>query len=141
VVLFQCWQQNYLRRASDRRGRYGHIHKRLSRLLLGPPWHIHFEIYREANTATSFSNNLRTSQIALPTDVCSAVSPSASGYAASITHLPRITFAPDNVFSDGVSSQLAAVSGSVAGGYAARLVVGIRLSHWYAEASTESLWA
>jgi protocatechuate 3,4-dioxygenase beta subunit len=87
--------------------------------------HIHFEIYRDANTATSFPNKLKTSQLALPTDVCSTVYSNASGYSASIANLARISFATDNVFSDGVSAQLATVTGSVASGYAARLVVGI----------------
>jgi protocatechuate 3,4-dioxygenase beta subunit len=87
--------------------------------------HIHFEIYRDANTATSFTNKLKTSQLALPTDVCSTVYSNASGYSASIANLARISFATDNVFSDGVSAQLATVTGSVASGYAARLVVGI----------------
>jgi protocatechuate 3,4-dioxygenase beta subunit len=87
--------------------------------------HIHFEIYRDANTARSFTNKLKTSQLALPTDVCSTVYSNASGYSASIANLARISFATDNVFSDGVSAQLATVTGSVASGYAARLVVGI----------------
>jgi hypothetical protein len=89
--------------------------------------HIHFEIYRDANTATAFSNKLKTSQIALPDDICSTVYANASGYSASVANLARISFATDNVFSDGVSAQLATVTGSVANGYAARLVVGITI--------------
>jgi protocatechuate 3,4-dioxygenase beta subunit len=89
--------------------------------------HIHFEIYRDANTATAFSNKLKTSQIALPDDICSTDYANASGYSASVANLARISFATDNVFSDGVSAQLATVTGSVANGYAARLVVGITI--------------
>jgi hypothetical protein len=42
--------------------------------------HIHFEVYRNANTASAWTNKLRTSQLALPTDVCSAVYAGATGY-------------------------------------------------------------
>jgi protocatechuate 3,4-dioxygenase beta subunit len=89
--------------------------------------HLHFEVYRNANTATAYSNKLRTSQIALPTEVCSTVYAGAPGYAASVSNLARIGFASDNVFSDGVETQLAAVSGSIAAGYTATLAVGIAI--------------
>jgi protocatechuate 3,4-dioxygenase beta subunit len=86
--------------------------------------HIHFEVYRNANTATSWTNKLRTSQIALPTDVCNAVY-ATTGYSASVTNLSRISFSTDNIFSDGYSTQLASVTGSVSAGYDATLQVGI----------------
>jgi hypothetical protein len=35
--------------------------------------HMHVEVCRSATTATSFSNTLKTSQIAFPTDVCTTV--------------------------------------------------------------------
>jgi len=87
--------------------------------------HIHFEVYRSLTTATSYSNKLKTSQIALPTDVCSTVYSSASGYSASVANLSQISFATDNIFSDGYSTQLATVTGDVTNGYAATLTVGI----------------
>ena len=87
--------------------------------------HIHFEIYRSANSASQWTNKLRTSQLALSAEVCSTVYAGASGYSASQTNLARITLASDNVFSDGVSLQMASVSGSLAEGYVARLQVGI----------------
>lgn len=87
--------------------------------------HMHVEVYRSASTALSFSNKLRTSQIAFPTEVCSTVYSGASGYGASVSNFARISFASDNVFSDGVSSQLATLTGSVATGYAGALTVGI----------------
>ncbi len=87
--------------------------------------HMHFEVYRSSTAATSYSNKLKTSQIAFPTDVCSTVYSGASGYSASVSNFARISFASDNVFSDGYSTQLATVSGSVAAGYAATLTVGI----------------
>ena len=87
--------------------------------------HLHFEIYRRAATATSFANRMKTSQIALPRDVCQAVYSGAAGYGASVANLSRVTFASDSVFSDGVQTQLAVVTGSVAAGYEASIAVGI----------------
>jgi len=86
--------------------------------------HIHFEVYRNANTATGWSNKLRTSQLAFPTDVCDTIYATA-GYEASAGNFARIGFATDNVFSDGVSLQTATVTGSVGAGYVAALTVGI----------------
>lgn len=87
--------------------------------------HMHFEVYRSLNTATSYSNKLKTSQIAFPTDVCSEVYNNATGYSASVSNLAQISFSTDNVFSDGVTLQLATVTGSIASGYVATLTVGI----------------
>jgi len=87
--------------------------------------HMHFEVYRSLSTALSYTNKLRTSQIAFPTDVCSTVYASATGYSASVANFAAISFSSDNVFSDGYSTQLATVSGDVAGGYSATLQVGI----------------
>jgi protocatechuate 3,4-dioxygenase beta subunit len=86
--------------------------------------HIHFEVYASAATATSYTKALRTSQIALPTDVCNAVYVSA-GYGNSAANLAGMSFATDGVFSDGYSTQLATVTGSVSAGYLATLKVGI----------------
>jgi protocatechuate 3,4-dioxygenase beta subunit len=87
--------------------------------------HMHFEVYRSATTATAFSNKLRTSQIAFPTDICQTVYNTADGYSASQRNLAGVSFATDGIFSDGVSTQLASVSGDVTSGYVARLTVGI----------------
>jgi protocatechuate 3,4-dioxygenase beta subunit len=86
--------------------------------------HIHFEVYRSATTATSFSNKLRTSQLALPQAMCSEVY-SQAAYTGSATNLSRTSLSSDNVFSDGSTLQLASVSGSIASGYAASLQVAI----------------
>ncbi|NRF66303.1 intradiol ring-cleavage dioxygenase [Aquincola sp. S2] len=86
--------------------------------------HMHFEIYRSTNTATSFSNKLKTSQIAFPTDVCTTVY-NTSAYATSLRNLGRISFTSDNVFSDGYSTQLATLTGNTSDGYVGTLQVGI----------------
>ena len=57
--------------------------------------------------------------------MCGTVYAGATGYSASQTNLTRITLATDNVFSDGTGLQMAAVTGSLADGYVARLQVGI----------------
>lgn len=86
--------------------------------------HIHFEVYRSTTTATSFSNKLKTSQLAFPVATCQDVY-ATSGYTGSAAHLAAIGFSSDNVFSDGVTTQLATVSGNTTDGYAATLQVGI----------------
>jgi protocatechuate 3,4-dioxygenase beta subunit len=87
--------------------------------------HIHIEVYRSETTATSFTNKLKTTQLAFPVDVCETVYSTATGYAASVTNLSRISFATDMVFADGTSTEMATVSGSVADGYTVSLQVGI----------------
>jgi protocatechuate 3,4-dioxygenase beta subunit len=87
--------------------------------------HMHFEVYRDANTATSFSNKLKTSQLAFPVATCQEVYNGNANYSASIANLARISFATDNVFSDGVTLELVSVTGSVAAGYTAHIQVAI----------------
>jgi protocatechuate 3,4-dioxygenase beta subunit len=86
--------------------------------------HIHFEVYRSTGTATGWSNKLRTSQMAFPTDISSAVY-AGSGYGNSAANAAAISFSTDGIFSDGVTLQLATLTGSVSAGYVARLKVGI----------------
>jgi protocatechuate 3,4-dioxygenase beta subunit len=84
--------------------------------------HIHFEIYPSLDDATSASNKLRTSQMAMPEDVCTKVY-EADGYEASVSNLAQTSLATDMVFSDGWSLQLATVTGSNDDGYVASLNV------------------
>ena len=86
--------------------------------------HIHFEVYPSAAAATGYTNKVKTSQIAFPEDVCSTVY-ATSGYSQSVANFAQISFATDNVFSDGVTLEKATLSGSVADGYVATLTVGI----------------
>ena len=87
--------------------------------------HIHIEVYRSITTATSYTNKLKTTQLAFPTDVCTTVYTTATGYSASVTNFAQISFATDNVFSDGTSTEMATVTGNVTDGYAVSLQVGI----------------
>ncbi|WP_199758621.1 intradiol ring-cleavage dioxygenase [Aquabacterium soli] len=87
--------------------------------------HMHFEVYRDANTATSYTNKLKTSQLAFPVATCQTVYNNASGYSASVSNLAAISFNTDNVFSDGVTQQLVTISGDVTNGYEASITVSI----------------
>jgi protocatechuate 3,4-dioxygenase beta subunit len=83
--------------------------------------HIHFQVYLNDNlnvTATA------TSQLAFPQAITQAVYNSTL-YAARGQNTSVTNFSSDNVFSDGVTYQLATVTGSVASGYVATLTVGI----------------
>lgn len=87
--------------------------------------HMHFEVYESAEAATSGTGKLRTSQLALPEDVCESVYSEADGYGTSTTNLSRLTLEGDGVFSDGYASQVAAWTGSVGEGIALSLNVGV----------------
>lgn len=84
--------------------------------------HMHFEVYESLAKATSGADKLRTSQLALPQDVCDAVY-ATEGYQQSVTNLAQLSLDSDGVFGDGYSLQLAKVTGSVADGYTVTLNV------------------
>lgn len=86
--------------------------------------HMHFEIFRSIGVASSWTNKLRTSQLALPEDLCRSVY-GGSGYGSSLANLNGITLARDGIFGDGVSTQMATISGDASSGYVARLTVGL----------------
>jgi protocatechuate 3,4-dioxygenase beta subunit len=88
--------------------------------------HIHFEVFASLAEATSGTNEIATSQLAIPKATCQAAY-AASGYEASARELAGVSLASDGVFGDdGGALQLAAVTGSVAAGFAAQLVVAVR---------------
>lgn len=86
--------------------------------------HIHFEVYPTLDLATDSGNKVATSQLAFPSAPCDDVY-ATSGYEASVQNFAKISFDSDNVFRDGVTEQLATVTGSVADGYVATLDVTI----------------
>ena len=85
--------------------------------------HMHFEVYESLDAATNGSNKLRTSQLALPEDVCETVYSTAEGYEQSVSNLAQVSLDSDGIFSDGYSLQMAKVTGSVEDGYVATLNV------------------
>ncbi|UUW89145.1 dioxygenase family protein [Pimelobacter simplex] len=84
--------------------------------------HMYFEVYESLKAATSAENKLRTSQLALPQDVCDTVY-ATEGYEQSVTNLAQLSLDSDGIFSDGYSLQLAKVTGSVEEGYTVSLNV------------------
>jgi protocatechuate 3,4-dioxygenase beta subunit len=84
--------------------------------------HVHFEVYESIDSATSASKKLRTSQLALPEDVCDEVY-ATDGYEQSVTNLAGVSLDSHGIFSDGYSLQMAKVTGSVDDGYVATLNV------------------
>jgi protocatechuate 3,4-dioxygenase beta subunit len=84
--------------------------------------HTHFEVYESLDAATNASNKLRTSQLALPQDVCDTVYATA-GYEQSVSNLAQVSLDSDGIFADGYSLQMASVTGSVEDGYVATLNV------------------
>ena len=87
--------------------------------------HIHFEVYASLDDATSGGQKLRTSQIALPEEVCTAVYDGDDLYSASVANLARVSLDTDMVFSDGYASQVPTWEGSVADGYTITMNVGV----------------
>lgn len=86
--------------------------------------HVHFEVFRGLSQATSGSNAIRTSQLALPEDVCDAVY-ATSGYGQSVSNLARTSLQTDMVFSDGWSLQVPSVDGSTANRLTATLALAV----------------
>jgi protocatechuate 3,4-dioxygenase beta subunit len=87
--------------------------------------HVHFEVYPDRSGITDPASVIATSQVALPQDVCATVY-AQDGYEASVANLARVSLTGDNVFGDdGGASQLATVSGDVAGGYTVSLAVAV----------------
>jgi protocatechuate 3,4-dioxygenase beta subunit len=84
--------------------------------------HMHFEVYESLDAATDVANKLRTSQLALPEDVCNDVY-ATEGYEQSVQNLSQLSLDTDGIFSDGYSLQLAKVTGSVDEGYTVTLNV------------------
>jgi protocatechuate 3,4-dioxygenase beta subunit len=86
--------------------------------------HIHFEVYASVSDATGGGQPVGTSQLAFPEEVSAAVY-ATEGYEQSVTNLAQVSLETDMVFADGVSQQLATVTGSVDSGYHAELSFGI----------------
>jgi len=86
--------------------------------------HMHFEVYRSSTTATSFSNKLKTSQLAFPNEVSTAVY-ADSRYTGSAANFAKVSFATDGIFSDGYSLEMTSLTGDATNGYSATITVGI----------------
>lgn len=88
--------------------------------------HIHFEVYPSLAKATSAANRVKTSQFTFPMATLNEAY-STTAYASSSRNLSSISYATDNVFSDGTALQIASVSGDPVNGYVVTLTVGVSL--------------
>jgi protocatechuate 3,4-dioxygenase beta subunit len=86
--------------------------------------HMHFEVYPTLAKSTEAANRIKTSQFGFPT-VTLAEAYTANGYAASARNLASMSYASDNVFSDGTGLQIVSITGSATAGYVATLTVGV----------------
>ncbi len=78
--------------------------------------HIHYEVYPSLADATSGSNRLATSQLALTKGASEAVY-AGDGYPQSTQNLAQVSLATDNVFRDGAELETPTITGSVNDGY------------------------
>jgi protocatechuate 3,4-dioxygenase beta subunit len=88
--------------------------------------HVHFEVFPTLAKAASAAGRIRTSQFTFPMSTLNEVY-ADTGYAASSRNLASMSYATDNVFSDGTSLQMGSLSGNAGTGYSLTLVVGVSL--------------
>jgi len=86
--------------------------------------HVHFEVYPSLSQATIATNAIKTSQFTFPLATLNEVYTN-SAYSNSVTNLAKISYATDMVFSDGVSNQMATMTGRNSAGYVSTLTVGL----------------
>lgn len=88
--------------------------------------HIHFEVYPSLAKATSAANRIKTSQFTFPMATLNEAY-ATTAYSTSSRNLASMSYATDNVFSDGTSLQMASVSGDPVNGYVVTLTIGVSL--------------
>jgi protocatechuate 3,4-dioxygenase beta subunit len=86
--------------------------------------HIHYEVYPSLADATTASNLLATSQLAL-TEEASAAVYASDLYPQSTRNLSQVSLATDNVFSDGAALETPTITGNVTDGYTIALTAAI----------------
>ncbi|SFM60676.1 intradiol ring-cleavage dioxygenase [Rugamonas rubra] len=86
--------------------------------------HVHFEVYPTLAKSASAANRVKTSQFTFPMATLNEVYATA-GYSSSVRNLAQISYASDNVFGDGTTLQMAAVSGNASDGYVVTLTLGV----------------
>lgn len=86
--------------------------------------HVHFEIFPSLAKSSSVLNRIKTTQLTFPMATSQEVY-TDTRYTSSVRNLAQISFATDNIFSDGTSLQMATVTGNVKDGYVATLTVNV----------------
>ena len=87
--------------------------------------HMHLVVYPSLAAASHARNAIKTTQLAFPTAVLSSIYNANAGYSASVRTLASMSFATDNVFSDGTDLELTTVQANSDGGYAASITLSI----------------
>ncbi|PJI98269.1 dioxygenase-like protein [Acidovorax sp. 69] len=87
--------------------------------------HMHLEVYPTLTSATKSANKVKTTQLAFPTNLLSSIYSSTAAYSASVRNLAAMTFATDNVFSDGTDLEMTTMQANTGGGYAASITLSI----------------
>ena len=86
--------------------------------------HVHVEVYPSLANAAAAANRLKTSQFTFPMATLNEAY-TAGGYTASVRNLAQISYATDDVFSDGSSLQMATVTGNATQGYVVTLSIAV----------------
>jgi protocatechuate 3,4-dioxygenase beta subunit len=87
--------------------------------------HIHFEVYESLTDAANVKNKIKTSQLALPQDVCEKVYADTSLYPSSASNLKKVSLSTDMVFRDGSTSQVPVMTGDSSSGWVAQINAGV----------------
>ncbi|MEU4455178.1 intradiol ring-cleavage dioxygenase [Nocardioides sp. NPDC023903] len=86
--------------------------------------HMHFEVYPDADSATTGENAIATSQVAFPEKMLTKVY-EEDAYEGSAENLTKVSLDTDNVFSDGYDLEMGKFSGSPSAGYQGSLSVAV----------------
>ena len=86
--------------------------------------HIHFEVFPSLEAATDEQERIATSQLAFPEAACDETY-ATEGYEDSARAMQGVSLERDSVFRDGVARQMAAMTGDVRSGFAARPTVAV----------------
>ena len=86
--------------------------------------HMHFEVYPDADSATTGENAIATSQVAFPEKMLTKVY-GEDAYEGSAENLTKVSLDTDNVFSDGYDLEMGKFSGSPSAGYQGSLSVAV----------------
>lgn len=86
--------------------------------------HMHFEVYPDADSATTGENAIATSQVAFPEKMLTKVYQD-DAYEGSAENLTKVSLDTDNVFSDGYDLEMGTFTGSPSAGYRGSLAVAV----------------
>ena len=90
--------------------------------------HMHFEVFSSASNAIGGRYSILTSQLAMPSALCTTIFADTASYPSSKANFARVSLSSDNVFADNSTAQLAQqtpVFAAAAIGYVATALIGI----------------